>query len=394
VRYIKSIPPPIRSLSLGILINRTGGYVTAFLALILSLRHASALQISFALILSAAFAIAGSWCGGISAARFGARRTIVLAMMGSAVFTALLVFGGPFAVTTALVCCIAFFNRGFQPAAATIIGRASRGSERVTVFAFYQSAYNIGAAVGPVIGTFLLTRSLTALFLVDAGTSAAYALMALRIPLSVSSRAPATAQPEDSKRAIDRRYLLFCLSVIIVAVVYSQSSGALPLSFRSHHYSLQALGLLLSANAIAVIVLALPISRVIRKWPPWLPLTIGAVLICGGYALLLTGFTLPVLAVNTACWTLGEMLVLPVRPVVAVLMSTEASHASYQGALTTAQTIGQVIGPSAGVLAYSFGAAVPWAMCAVLLGPATALSWLLLRTVRPSPAGRPDAQVR
>ena len=386
VRYFQSIPAPIRSLSLGVLINRTGGYVTAFLALILSVRHASALQISLALIVTAGFAIAGSWCGGLSAARMGARRTIVVSMSGSALFTAMLVFAAPFAATTALVCCIAFFNRAYGPAAATIIGRASEPSERVTMFAFYQFAYNVGAAIGPVIGTFLLTRSLPALFLVDAGTSVLYAFVALRIPASVSSRAPAAARTREARRAIytDRRYLLFCLSVVIVAVAYGQLSGGLPLNFREHHDSLQILGLLLSANAIAVTVLQLPISAVIRKLPPWLPLAAGAFLICAGYALLLAGFTLPLLIVSTACWTLGEMLTIPVRPVIAVLMSGEHSHASYQGALSTAQTIGQVIGPSVGAFAYTFGAAVPWAMCAVLLVPATLLPCLLLRDVHPA----------
>jgi MFS family permease len=385
VRYFQRIPTPVRSLSLGVLINRTGGYVTAFLALILSVRHTSALQISLALIVTAVFAIVGSWCGGLAAARIGARHTIVASMAGSALFTAALVFAAPFAATTALVCCVAFFNRAYSPAAATIIGRASDPSERVTMFAFFQFAYNIGAAIGPVIGTFLITRSMTALFLVDAGTSLLYALVALRIPASVSSRASAAARSKSARRAIytDRRYLLFCVSVIAVAMVYSQSSGGLPLSFRGHHDSLQTLGLLLSANAMAIIVFQLPISGVTRKLPAWLPLTAGAFLICAGYTLLLIGFTLPILIVSTACWTLGEMLVIPVRPVISVLMSSEHTQASYQGALSTAQTIGQVIGPSAGVFAYTFGASLPWVMCAVLLVPATLLPCLLLRTVRP-----------
>src|ERR1700721_1040933 len=87
VRYFQSIPAPIRSLSLGVLINRTGGYVTAFLALILSVRHASALQISLALIVTAGFAIAGSWCGGLSAARGGGRRTNGGARWGAGALT-------------------------------------------------------------------------------------------------------------------------------------------------------------------------------------------------------------------------------------------------------------------------------------------------------------------
>jgi hypothetical protein len=244
-----------------------------------------------------------------------------------------------------------------------------------------------------LIGTYLLTRSLTALFLVDASTSALYALAALRIPATAGSR---TAPPRSgaARRTIrnDYRYLLFCFSVAIVAMVYTQSSGALPLSFRSHHYSLQTLGLLFSANAAAVIIFQLPISSITRNLPAWLPLTAGGFLICGGYGLLLAGFSLPPLIISVSCWTLGEMLVIPVRPVVAVLMSTDDSHASYQGALSMAQTVGQVIGPSAGVFAYSFGPGIPWLMCCVLLVPATALPWALLRHVRTPPPPAPAPQ--
>ena len=385
IRYFQQIPPPIRSLSLGVLINRTGGYVTAFLALILSVRHFAALQISLALVASAVFAIAGSWAGGWSAARVGPRPTIVVSMAGSAVFTVLLIFRTPFAVITILACCAAFFNRAYSPAAATIIGRLSLPGERVTMFAFYQFSYNIGAAVGPLLGTYLLTRSLTALFLVDAGTSALYALAALRIPATAG--ASTAARSGAARRSVrqDHRYLIFCVSVIIVAMVYTQSQGALPLSFRGHHDSLQTLGLLFSANAIAVIIFQLPISAAIRNMPTRLPLTVGGFLICAGYAILLAGFTLPLLIFSVAFWTVGEMLVIPVRPVVAMQMSDEDSHASYQGALSTAQTIGQVIGPSVGVFAFSFGATIPWLLCAILLIPATLLPRILLRHLTPQP---------
>jgi MFS family permease len=386
VRYLQQIPPPIRSLSLGILVNRIGGYVTAFLALILAARQVSPLQISLALIMSAVFAIAGSGFGGVLVSKIGGRRTIILSAIGSALFTMLLVFRAPFAVTVILVCFASFFNRAYSPAAATIIGYLSPPGERVKMFAFYQFSYNIGAAIGPLIGTYLLTRSLTALFLIDALTSGLYAIAALRIPAAAGSR-PAAPRPGNTRRAIrnDYRYLIFCFSVTIVAVVYTQSSGALPLSFRSHHYSLQVLGLLLSANAVAVILFQLPISSIIRKPPAWLPLAIGGFLICGGYGLLLAGFTLPILVINVSFWTLGEMLVIPVRPVVAVLMSAEDSHGSYQGALSLAQTTGQVIGPSAGVFAYSFSPALPWALSCALLAPAAVLPFVLLRKISAAP---------
>jgi MFS family permease len=378
IAYLRQIPFPVRVLSAGILINRMGGYVTVYLALILTVRHVSPSQISLALILSGIFSITGSAAGGVSTRRIGGRRTVFLSMTGSAIFTTLLIAFPSFAATVILICFISFFNRAFAPAAATIVGRVSPPGQRVKMFAFYQSAFNVGAAIGPLIATFLLTRSLDALFLIDAATSSVFALVALRVPADArSGSAP--------RRRIawvlghDVRFLLFCCSVVCVGLVYAQTSGALPLDFTAHRFSLQILGYLLSANAVAVILFQLPISALTRKLPTWLPLTSGGFLICCAFGILLAGISVPLLIVNTVLRTLGEMLVMPVRPVVAVLMSTGDSQASYQGALSTAQTIGQVIGPSAGAFAYSLGASIPWTLACVLLVPAAAVPFVLLR---------------
>ena len=381
-RYLGQIPSPIRILSLGLLINRVGGYVTVYLTLILGVRHVSPDRISLTLALGAVFGIAGS--GGFFASRLGSRLTIFVSMTGSALFTTLLIFRAPFAITVVLICCISFLNRAYLPAAATIIGRASPPGQRVKMYAFYQFAFNVGGAVGPPVVTYLVTRSLTALFLIDASTSCLFAVAALRVPASADFRPP--GQRRRNYRWLlrqDRRYILFCLSVAIVAIVYTQSIGALPFTFTTRHYSLQLLGVLLSANAVCVILFQLPVSSVTKRLPPWLPLAAGGFLICGSYGVLLAGFSLPLLIVNVSGRTLGEMLVSPVRPVVAMTMSAEDSHDVYQGALSLAQTAGQVIGPSAGVFACSLGASLPWAAACVLLVPATVLPIALLRDIQP-----------
>jgi predicted MFS family arabinose efflux permease len=121
LRYYLSIPGTIRLLAAGILINKVGGFVTIFLTLILALRHIPAAKIAVALALSAVFAIIGSWLGGALISRLGGRWTIFLAMMGSAAFTAALVFPSPYPVVVAIVCLIALCNRAYVPATATMV---------------------------------------------------------------------------------------------------------------------------------------------------------------------------------------------------------------------------------------------------------------------------------
>ena len=383
VRYLRHIPAPIRVLSTGVLINRLGGFVTVFLALILAVRNVPTVRIGIALVLSAAFAIAGSWLGGALVTRWGSRPAIFLSMAGSALFTVALIPVSPYLVTVAILCLISLCNRVFVPAASTLVGRLSPPGERLQMFAFFQLCFNIGAAAGPAIAGFLLTRSLTALLSIDAGTSACFALAALRLP-GAKPLPPAPAKPlrtglvgQSGKIRHDRGYLAFCVGVALVALVYCQSSGPLPLVFRAHHYNLELLGYLFSANAIAVILCQLPLSFFTRRLPVWLPLAAGALLIGGAYTVLLAGVSLPLLILNVTLWSAGEIVYYPVTPAVATMMSGPRTHGTYQGALEVARTTGQAIGPSLGVFAYSVRPWLPWWGCGVL-GPAAAGLFLVL----------------
>jgi MFS family permease len=391
VRYYRRVPAPIRVLSIGVLINRVGGFVITFLALILAARHIPVVEIGIALALSAGFAMLGAWLGGALISRFGSRQVIFASMAGSAIFTAALVFPGPYPVTVATVCLIALFNRAYVPGATTIIGRLSRPDQRVEMYAFFQLGFNIGAAIGPAIAGYLLTRSLTALLLIDAATSACFALLGLRVPadadLPPTEPAGGAGRPPGRVRD-DRRYLAFCVGVTLVAMTYGQYGGALPLTFRADHYSLALLGYLFSANAVAVICFQLPLSFVTGKLPAWIPLTAGGLLISGGYALLAAGTSIPLLVSNVALWTLGEMLFNPVTSAVAMASSTTQTHGVYQGALNLARTTGQVIGPSLGVFAYSAAPSLPWWGCGVLGVAAAALFVTFSRA--PAPRTAPE----
>lgn len=409
VEYFRRIPGPLRVLMAGILVNRAGGFVLVFLALILAVRHFSTTEIGIALILSGTFAVAGSWLGGSLIPRLGIRRTIFLSMAGSALFTATLAAPSPFPVTAGIVCLIALFGRAYPPAGATLVGRVSAPEQRIQMFAFYQLSLNFGASIGPAIAGYLLTHSLTGLLLTDAATSALFAVLGLRIPADsqlpgqpgelirrpscaaqpavgqAAAAQPGATQPEATEAGAslpeaslpeasprparvrnDRHFLMFLVAVALICVVFSQSNGPLLLLFRKQHYSYAVLGDLLTAHAIAVLLFQLPLSYLTRRQPVWIPLALSAVLICGAYPLLLAGTSLPLIAVNVALWTVGDIIFCPVCMAVASLMSTPRTQGSYQGAHSVARSVGLAVGPSAGVFAFSVNPSLPWLGCGVL----------------------------
>jgi len=391
VRHYRGIPSPIRVLSVGVLINRAGGFVSAFLALILALRGISAPDIGVALAVSGGFTIGGAWLGGALTSRFGSKRVIVAAMIGSALVTTALIPASPFPLTVGIVCLIALCNRAYVPAASTMVGSLSPPGQRLQMFSVFQLAFNVGVAVGSALAGYLLTHSLTALLLIDAGTSACFALAALRLPADLQHARPpgrrAGGGQARTKIRNDVRYLMFLAGAALVALAYTQYYGPVPLAFRSHHYNLELLGYLFGANAIAVIVFQLPLSYITRRFPVRVPLALGAVLIGGGYLVLLAGFTVPLLIASVALWTAGEIVYAPAAPTVAAQMSTSRSHGSYQGALDVARSAGQAFGPSLGVFAYSAGTSVPWWGCGAVGLAATCLFFAALRSGRSQPTG-------
>jgi MFS family permease len=370
VRYLRLVPAPIRLLSMGMLINYAGAYVTLFLALILAERHVSSTRIGIALALAGASAILGSWLGGYLVPRLGCRPTIIVSNVGSALFTVLFIFRFSLPLTVGIVCLIAMFNRGYTPACATLVGRLSPPGKRVQRYAILQLSVNLGMSVGPPIATFLLTRSIAALLLLDAGTSCCFALAALRLPSEAQVRAadppPPAGQTPPRKLRDDHRYLAFCLGVLLVAMVYGQQTGALPLTVKDHHYNLELLGMLFTANALAVILFQLPLTFFTRRLPLAVPLVTGGLLVGGGYALLAGGTSLPLLIVSVFAWTAGELTFNPITPTVAMMMSGPGMHGSYQGALGLSRTAGQVIGPAVGVFAFLASPLLCWLGCGML----------------------------
>lgn len=377
VQYYRRVPSSIRLLSTGVLVNRAGGFVIVFLTLILAVRHIPATEIGIALILSGTFTVAGSWLGGSLISRLGIRTTIFLSMAGSSLFTAILAVPSPYPVTVTIVCLISLFNRAYVPAGATLVGRISRPEERIQMFAFFQLCLNLGASIGPALAGYLLTRSLTVLLLIDAATSAVFAVIGLRIPSDTRLRdsqpaqadepaaAPAKARPDGTARRParvrdDRKFLVFCLAVVLLCVVFRQADGPLLLVFKDHHYSYALLGDLFTGHAIAVMLFQLPLSYLTRRQPVWIPLALSALLIGGAYPLLLAGTSLPLLIGNVALWTAGDIIFCPVCLAVATMMSTSRTHGSYQGAHSVARSAGLAIGPAAGVFAYSIQPSFPW----------------------------------
>jgi MFS family permease len=369
IRSFAAIPGPIRLLTLGVFINQLGAYFAAFIALILASRGFGTREIASALVLVAVFRIAGSVVGGAAADRFGARRTIAVSTAAAAVVTACLSVAGGLAVVVALACCLSLLNAAYHPPAQGIVGSLAPPGQRVMLFAFYRLAVNVGASAGPAIAGFLATRSITLMLLIEAASLLCFAVVAMRLPRDAPApREAAADRTPGGYVAVLRelRFLPFWLAIALTTLVYRQQVGVLPLAMRDHGFGPQVFGLLLSANALLVILLELPLSTVIRRWRPWVPIALGGGIVCAGFAINWFGISLPLLVAGVAAWTIGEILMAPMVSAVVAAIAAPALRSRYQATLTVAQSTGFSIGPAIGVGAYAVSPRLPWLLCAVI----------------------------
>jgi MFS family permease len=369
VRPYGSIPGPIRLLALGVFINRLAGFFSTFLALILVARGVPASQIGVGLALVAISSIAGGAAAAESAEWIGNRWTIVLVTAGAAAVLVALSFVHDLLPTIALACCLAALGRAYGPAALAMLGRLAPPAERTRMFAFYRLAQNVGVAIGPVLGGFLLSRSLALLLLASAAASACFAVVALRLPVDGRRHRPGARTTARSGYAVllrDRAFVAFCAAFLLTGVVYTQQAGVLPLTMHDRHLGPEVFGALLTANAAAVILLELPITAFVRRWRPARTVAAGAGLICAGFAVYWFPLTVVTLVLGAVGWTLGEMLMAPTSSSAAYALAPAGMETRYQAMLSTAQTIGLSVGPAAGIFVYSAAPSLPWIACAAV----------------------------
>ena len=143
-------PRPVWVLFIGTLINRFGGFVLVFLILYLTRNGYSPAQAGLAVSAYGIGAVAASMVGGQLADRIGRRNTIALSMFaGAAAILALQQAHGLVSIVgwTALVGLTA---EAYRPAASALLADLTLPAQRVTAFAWYRMAINLGAAIGPV----------------------------------------------------------------------------------------------------------------------------------------------------------------------------------------------------------------------------------------------------
>jgi MFS family permease len=300
--------------------------------------------------------MAGSFIGGWLSDRVDPVRVQELSLLASGfgflAFTRLETF-------TALaggVLVLAAISDAFRPALMAAVAHRSSPEIRARAFALIRLAANLGMAIGPAAAGLLAIYGYVWIFVGDALTCWAAAVMLLAT-LRVDGSGGNDDRRQTSGRVAspwrDLPFLGFMLLLVVLAIAFFQVWSTVPLYLKSFYgMSERSIGLLLALNALIIVLAEMLLIRAVENRDRMRMVGLGAFLVCGGLAVLPFGPGWMVAVVFMVVLTVGEMLSMPIANAVVAERAGAGSVGRYMGVYTLTFSTAFVIGPIAGTAIY------------------------------------------
>jgi MFS family permease len=401
-RGVGGLPASVWFVFATTLVNRAGAMVVPFMVLYVT-RHLGVRPALAGMALTV-YGI-GGLVGAPIAGRLCDRVGPFAVLRGSLLLSGLILLTFPLADRFAVFLAITFIwslvAESVRPASLAALTSTVRPEQRKAAVAVNRLAINLGMSVGPAVGGFLATVSFPLLFVADGSTAIAAGLvlttlMAWRPVVSLgTAAAPRTAtQPRAKHGSVlrDPRAAIFLTGVFLMAVVFYQHEGAMPLFLvRDLHYRESFYGILFAVNTLLIVFLEVPLNLAMQRWSHRWTLVLGATLFAVGFGSMAVLHSVPGLLLAAVVWTFGEMIAMPASGAYAADIAPPGRAGEYAGAYASTFSLAILVGPWAGTIALeAVGGFALWsAMLVVGLVGAGVLS--LLRDPRPAPATQAHA---
>jgi MFS family permease len=357
-----ALPRPAWILFGGTFVNRYGTFVMPFLVIYLTRQGYSAAQAGLAISAYGAGHLLASLLGGHLADRIGRRYTIALSMFASSAAIIALSQARAYPAILAFTLLAGAAAEMYRPAASALIGDLVPQEQRVTAFAMFRFAHNLGFAAGPATAGLLADSSFLFLFLANAATSLTCGAIALAaLPDGVRPHSKEEHAGGAIRHALGNEpFLLFLLATLCITWIEYQIVATFPLHLQASGYSARTYGFLLSVNGGLVIMFELALTAWTQRRPPQQVIALGYALFAIGYALTGLAHSIAPLLMAVAVWTAGEMIFAPVAGAYVTHLAPERYRGRYQGLWWLMWSVGMVIGPFLGTLLFQHDKRIYW----------------------------------
>ncbi|MDQ6597420.1 MDR family MFS transporter [Bacillus salipaludis] len=326
--------------------------------------------------MSPLMATVGGFIGGHLSDRYGRKKVMLLSL-----FTLAIVYYG-FTIASSqgwfilLNALNGLCNSFFEPTSQALMADITDKKNRMKAYSLRYTAINIGASVGPLIGAYLAATSAKMSFAITGTTYLLYAIV-----LFFFLQRLVIPQQKESKKMVsiinafriirkDRALMFLILGSILVNIGYVQLDSNLPQHLEAKlQNGVVIFSVLLSINAVMVVVLQMPISHIAEKFKPMQAMLAGSIFMAAG----LFGFSFVsgwvTAAFSIILLTLGEILIFPSSSILIDHLAPENLRGAYFGA-GQFRKIGNFLGPVLGgfLLSHVHGQVMFWIITVITLG--------------------------
>ncbi|HJR78752.1 MAG TPA: MFS transporter [Anaerolineales bacterium] len=307
--------------------------------------------------MSSLFGLIGSMIGGALTDRFGRRRLILFGLIFSALSSLLFGLAWDVKILYFLVIFVGLLSRIANPAYDAMLADIVPEAKRQEAFGITRVAFNYAWIFGTALGGLIAARSFLALFLIDAGLS----LFVASILFVFLPETQAAVHREEKKSESllktasgygtilrDLGYMSFTIAGMIVLIIYQQQYSSLPVYLQNlHNIDSRSYGIMLAISGLEVVLFQIWISRVIRKYPPFLMMMLGSLFFMAGFTMIgivrsLGFFTLAIIIA-----TIGEMILFPTTKALAISFARDDMRGRYMAVYDLSWTLPATVGPAA-----------------------------------------------
>ncbi|RGC70745.1 Multidrug resistance protein MdtH [Micromonospora sp. MW-13] len=360
----------------GTLINRLGSFVLVFLAIYLTQeRGFDELAAGLVLSLWGVGGAVGTTLGGTLADRWGRRPTLLTAHLGAASMMLTLGFARELWAVAVGALLLGLFAEAARPAFGAMMIDVVPERDRLRAFSLNYWAINLGFASAAILAGLAAEASYLLLFVVDAATTLATAVVIFvkvretRVPAGAVGPAPGAARPRGALRTIltDRVYLGFVALNLLGALVFLQHISMLPIAMGDDGLSPSTYGTVIALNGVLIVAGQLFVPRLIRGRSRSHVLALAAVVMGAGFGLTAFADVAWFYALTVLVWTVGEMLNSPSNSTLIAELSPADLRGRYQGVFSLSWQLAGATAPLlGGLVRQQAGNGALWLGCAAI----------------------------
>lgn len=338
-------------------------------------------QAGFILATNSVAGMVGSTIGGAVADRFGRRGVILFGLVVSALSGLTLGFVTKYYFFYALSVFVGLLGSAAHPAHNAMIADLLPEEKRAEGYGIMRVVSNFAWIIGPTIGGFLASFSFLYLFLSDAVISIVTAILVYRHIPETKPQPRERGRGESLLATIggyrvafaDRPFLGFIVASILMILVYQQMYSSLSVFLRDvHHVDPQFYGLIMSTSAVTVVLFQFPVTRFIKRFPPFLMMVAATGFYMIGFTMYGFVGTILLFMLAMVIITIGEMIAMPTSNVLAAAFAPEEMRARYMAVFGFTWAMPAMVGPwAAGMIIDNYNPNYVWyiggALCVVAM---------------------------